>query len=169
MGAGTSALFVEQGAVDELLERILDGLAWRRARDVGTRIEFELASSPELEPDVAVAAARGWTMAWDSSGRFLARHTQLAELARDRRVLAIALGGAGSFGFALYQNQKCVRRLLYSAEQSSESIGAPLSIEKKHRAPGVDEAFVWMVLKHVTGLDRAQLSTLPFERVWVRA
>ena len=89
------------------------------------------------------------------------------ELARSGRVLAVALGGGGSFGFALYPNQKCVRRLLYSAEQSSESIGAPLSVEKKHRAPRVDEAFVWMIVKHVTGLDRARLDKLAFERVRV--
>ena len=157
MGWNTSALFVHDRSVDDLLRLLPEEVLC-----VPTDAEVTAEEATSAHPGGRIYLAEGetWTQLWDPDLRFVPGTEKSIEDGPRRldgsRLLAVIFSSVASiYGFWLHEEGELVRRTIFQSGELIDEVGKPLAFESAIEVPswGHDEDFIWAVIRAVTGQD----------------
>ena len=161
MGWNTTALFVRDRSVDELVASLPDVLDY--VLD-GEQVSADQAWSFSPSERVYLAETDGWVQMWDPEGRFAGKVEDWQDggsfgVLKGTLALAVLFSSVMStYAFFLFDDGGVVRPSCYQNGEPSDvlggTVGEPLPIENQVEIPswGPDEDFLWSVIADVTGL-----------------
>jgi len=161
MGWNTSALFVKDFAIDDVIHVLPDVFEYT---PTGRIVDGEHAMSGASQQTLFFAVRRGWCEVWDPDQRFAPRIERLVadagkKLAHTTVLSVLFASVTSTYGFSLYEGGKLVRHAMFESGETKASSGAPLPAEVAAKVPtwGHDESFLWTVIRGVTGVDSAEV------------
>lgn len=156
MGWNTSALFVENRTIEDVIRFLPDVFGYEPTGETATG---EMATSGAARETLFLRADGDWVEAWDPDLRLLPRIEKIVEgdgpgtLAGTRALMVIFSSVTSSYGFILYEGGVITRKIFYSEGNVIDEYGEALPVEHEVEMPswGYDEDFVWAVIESVTG------------------
>ncbi|GAA2700600.1 hypothetical protein [Nonomuraea recticatena] len=161
MGWNTTALFVHDRSVDDLVDSLADVVSCLKDDQ---QVTADQAWSFSPGDRVYIVETAGWAQMWDPDGWFAGNvkgwldRGGLGAL-KGTQALAVQFSSVMStYAFWLFDDGELVRHVCYENGEPSNILGGivgePLSIEDQVEFPswGPDEDFLWSVIENVTGL-----------------
>lgn len=154
MGWHTSALFVHNRSIDDVVGFLPDAFAYEpTSEQVSGDWGWECNSGDRLY----FAEQGGWAQLWDPDCRFVPRLEYLIAMdgpgpLKETRALAVTFSDVA---FSLYDDGELIRHVAFSGRDTVADHGAPLPVEGRIALPswGPDESFLWSVIEDVTGVE----------------
>jgi hypothetical protein len=158
MGWNTSALFVRDRSIDDVLGFLPDVFEYEPTRKELTA-DYAWSSSPGR--CLYLADEGGWCQLWDPDQRIPPRVGDLIEMdgpgaLKGTQALAVVFSSVMStYALWLYDDANLVRHICFMDGEPAEVFGEPLPVEAQIEIPswGPDEDFLWSVIRAVTGLN----------------
>ncbi|MFG1998337.1 hypothetical protein ACGFNU_04230 [Spirillospora sp. NPDC048911] len=163
MGWNTSALFVRDRSVAEVVDGLRDAGNWQAT---GERVPADEASTQSAGGRLYLAENGGWCH-WDPDQRLVLDIDRLLGLGslgalKGTRALALLFSSVSStYGLWVFDDGVLVRSAIHHEGEMVQEFGDPLPVESRLEVPswGPDEDFLWGVFQEVTDLrfDSGQL------------
>jgi len=162
MGWNTSALFVRDRSVGEVLDLLPDVFGYD---PTGEKLPADHAWSSSPGQRLYLSDEGGWCQLWDPDQRIPPRVGGLIEMdgpgaLKGTRALAVVFSSVTStYALWLYDDASLVRHVCFKdgepAPVFGDFVGGPLPIEDQIEVPswGPDEDFLWSVIRAVTRCD----------------
>lgn len=158
MGWNTSALFVRDRSIDEVVDSLPDVVGYV-PRDERVSADFAWSHSPRER--LYLAEDGGWCQIWDPDQRIPLNvdrwlTSDVLGTIKGTQALAVVFSSVASvYALWFYDDADLVRHVCFENGEARAETGDPLPSESGVEFPswGPDEDFLWHVIKNTTGLE----------------